>query len=222
MPVIMRVGGGAGGSGQKTVTINAPKNSTVSWTGVESGSVAMGSQTQATVALQAGTYTFTNTLTIDGTVTTIYTKTAAITADTTVNVFPDGALYWYGMFLEPFVPVSSLSEDNVTYSENSLYIYLSKKGSFTGQYLTNNTISLLSYSAIKITAHTSSNNNWKLAITTSKGGVSKVTGLSASWTTSTMNIASDDNSYFVGVSDIVSGATSYYGAGVYIRALWLE
>lgn len=95
--MIGRTNAGGGGGGKVTVTINAPKNSTVSWTGTESGSVNMGSVTQATATLKAGTYSFSCSLTLDGTATTIFTRTAAVTKGSVVNMYPDGAVFWYGM-----------------------------------------------------------------------------------------------------------------------------
>ncbi len=85
-----------GGGGTKTVTLKGVPQSTISWTGADTGSVNTGNSGDASVALIPGTYTFVNTVVIDGTTYTAYTKTAAINADAVVQLFPDNVIYWYG------------------------------------------------------------------------------------------------------------------------------
>ena len=82
----------AGGS----VTLKGAPSSTVTYTGAASGSVSLNSSGEGVVLLDAGTYTFTNTVTIGGTTFTAYTKTVAVASDMTVNLFPSGMIYHFG------------------------------------------------------------------------------------------------------------------------------
>ena len=89
-------GTAGGGGGLKSVTLKGAPQSTISWTGTDTGSVNTGNSGDVSVALSPGTYTFVNTVTIDDIDYTAYTKTVAVTADITVELFPEHIIYWYG------------------------------------------------------------------------------------------------------------------------------
>lgn len=80
-----------------SVTFNGPKNSTLYYSGEETGSVVFEDQTTVTLELSTGTYTLSNKLTIDGVETEIYSTTVDISTDEEINLYPAGALYWYGI-----------------------------------------------------------------------------------------------------------------------------
>jgi len=99
---------GGGGGGFATATLVAPKGSTISWTGEDTGSVSLSSnETYTIVSLAKGIYVFTNTLTytVRGASHTdnIWTRTVNLTGDMTINVYPDDAIWWYGLLNEQFV-----------------------------------------------------------------------------------------------------------------------
>lgn len=80
------------------VTIHSTYGSIVSWTGTETGSITVPTTaTQVDVSLKQGTYTFVATLELDSETVTIHTTTVSIGDITSVNMYPDGAVYWYGM-----------------------------------------------------------------------------------------------------------------------------
>lgn len=150
MPIIMRVGGG-GANDRRAVTVNAPKNSVVYYSGTETGYVIMGNITQATLYLKIGTYTFANTLDIDGTTTTIFTKTVAVVdSANTVNMYPDGAVYWYGMSITSSIQAggygTTTNEDNWVYSTYTL-------ASSSTRYVLNRTVSTFTPTTNTTTLH---------------------------------------------------------------------
>jgi len=73
-----------------TVTLNGGISETISYSGTSSGSVTLGTNGKGTVSLPTGTYTFTGGLSGHS------TGSVSITAAKTVNVYPAGALFWYG------------------------------------------------------------------------------------------------------------------------------
>jgi len=98
------------------VTLKGAPNSTVTYTGTASGSVSLNSSGEGVVSLEAGTYTFTNTVTISGTTFTAYSKTVAVTDDATVNLFPDGMIYHFGRYSTSIADSSSYT--NPSYWES--------------------------------------------------------------------------------------------------------
>lgn len=94
---------GGGGGGRVTVIINAPKNSTIVYSGPESGTIAVGSiSSVASVVLKKGTYYFESHLNLPNSASTtvdtiIYDVTVGIANDMTVNLYPSKTLYWYGI-----------------------------------------------------------------------------------------------------------------------------
>lgn len=121
--MIGRTNCGAGGGGKATIEILSPVGSVVSWTGPESGSITMSSTGYTSGAvLKKGMYVFTSALALDGETVTIYTKTMAVSAGSVVAMYPDGAVYWYGipvvsLFAKAFTPPSNTS-GSVTTSIN--------------------------------------------------------------------------------------------------------
>lgn len=97
--MIGRTNAGGGGGGTTVVTFKAAPGSTIAWSGPQSGSATLAtSATTASVQLKRGTYTFTNTLSVNGSTRTIYTKTTVVGKDAaTINLYPDGAVFWYGL-----------------------------------------------------------------------------------------------------------------------------
>ena len=89
-------------SGGGTVSFHGAPYSTVSYTGAASGSVTLDQYGQGSAVLTAGTYTFTNTVTIGDDSFTAATKTVGIAGDMTVDLVPTGALYWYGLKITDF------------------------------------------------------------------------------------------------------------------------
>lgn len=97
--MIGRTNAGGGGGGTTVITFKAAPGSTIAWSGPQTGSVTLASSaTSASVQLKRGTYTFTNTLSVAGSTKTIYTKTTVVGKEAaTINLYPDGAVFWYGL-----------------------------------------------------------------------------------------------------------------------------
>ena len=93
---VKRIYAGVGGvarlafSSEVTVAVNGAPGETVSYAGEASGSVVLDSHgTYAGLVLDSGGYTFTGS--VSG-----YSKAVTLSDDGTVNVYPDGAIFWYG------------------------------------------------------------------------------------------------------------------------------
>lgn len=93
---VKRIYAGVGGvarlafSSEVTVAVNGAPGETVSYTGEASGSVVLDSHgAYSGLVLDSGNYTFTGS--VSG-----YSKAVTLSDDGTVNVYPDGALFWYG------------------------------------------------------------------------------------------------------------------------------
>lgn len=213
--MIGRTNCGAGGGGRAAVTINAPKNSTVSWMGTESGSVSMGSLTQANVTMKPGTYSFVCKLTVNGAETTIFSKTAAVTKGAVVNLYPDGALYWYGMTLRELT-ASGDAVPTITYNANSLRIEASPRGSGLYYSYARAEMDVTSYGSLHCIGVNGDRNNWEFGVDTTSQSIPSTYG------EATMDISSQTGSKAVGLIGYVSnpGAAWTYNADVY--ALWLE
>lgn len=113
-----------GGGGFATVTLVAPKGSTISWTGADTGTATLNSnETYTIVTLAKGIYVFTNTLTysLNGGSRTdnIWTKTVDVTGAMTINVYPDGAIWWYGLLNETF---ASADGGGISIAENGVAV----------------------------------------------------------------------------------------------------
>ena len=74
-----------------TVTLNGGCNETITYTGTSSGSVVLNNNCHNSVTIPVGTYTFTGSYSGSGTA-----VTQAVTANCTINVYPAGAVFWYG------------------------------------------------------------------------------------------------------------------------------
>ena len=82
-----------------TVTVNSALSDTITFTGPTSGTIYTNGNGIATgVKLQIGTYTFTSSVAYSTSSTSSkYSKSVTITSSTSVvNVYPNGAIYWYG------------------------------------------------------------------------------------------------------------------------------
>lgn len=214
--MIGRTNCGAGGGGSAAVTINAPKNSTVSWTGTESGSVSMGSLTQASVTMKPGTYNFVCKLTVNGAETTIFSKTAAVTKGAVVNLYPDGALYWYGMTIHPLIASGNVVP-TVTYNANSLHIEARPSGYDTYYSYARAEIDVTSYVSMHCIGVNGARNNWKFGMDASKQTIPLEYG------EATLDVASLTGTQPAGLQGNVRnpGASEWtYNADVY--ALWFE
>ena len=206
---------GAGGGGSAAVTINAPKNSTVSWTGTESGSVSMGSLTQASVTMKPGTYNFVCKLTVNGAETTIFSKTVAVTKGAVVNLYPDGALHWYGMTIHPLIASGNVVP-TVTYNANSLHIEARPSGYDTYYSYARAEIDVTSYVSMHCIGVNGDRNNWEFGVDTTSQSIPSTYG------EATLDISAQIGSKAVGLIGYVSnpGTAWTYNADVY--ALWLE
>lgn len=111
------MGGPVGG--RYSITFRGPHGCVISWSGKESGSGTIPDNAWCYVAkLKAGTYTFVAKLTLDGTETEIYSISATISGDSLINMYPKGALYWYGMPI-----VGSIAKAYVgTFTKNKNYV----------------------------------------------------------------------------------------------------
>lgn len=106
--------------GNAVVIFNAAYGSTISWTGTDEGTVTLGTDASTiSVQIKRGTYVFANTLYVDGATRTIYTKTVTVgRGATVVNMYPDGAVYWYGL---PIVSeIVKAGAGNATKNRNSV------------------------------------------------------------------------------------------------------
>ena len=105
--------------GKHSVTFRGPHGCVISWSGKETGSGTIPDNAWCYVAkLKTGTYTFVAKLTLDGVETEIYSISANITSDSLINMYPKGALYWYGMPI-----VGSIEKAYVgTFTKNNYYV----------------------------------------------------------------------------------------------------
>lgn len=213
--MIGRTNCGAGSGGNAAVTINAPKNSTVSWTGTESGSISMGSLTQASVTMKPGTCSFVCKLMVNGAETTIFSKTAAVTKGAVVNLYPDGALYWYGMTIHQLIASGDVVP-TVTYNANSLHVEASPSGSSMYYSYARAEMDVTPYSSMHCIGVNGDRNNWQFGVDTTLQSIPSTFG------ESTLNISSQAGSKAVGLIGHVRnpGAAWTYNADVY--AMWLE
>lgn len=227
--MIGRTNCGAGG-GKVSFSINAVKSETVTITqnGATVMTVTMPGITNASVAvtLPAGTYSFRGS--VGG-----WTKTAAIGRKTTsVNVWPDGALFWYGRNfaggweakavyskMQPSISSSDTSikctngvNANSLYADSRLYLVnLISKGSYTTL-----------HAKMNITASNSAAPQAHVGLNTSKSNSDLV---GASWTstgnvTANVNIGTYSN-FYVSFGTSKNGSYSYTTAAE-IFAIWLE
>ena len=81
--------GGAGGGGKVAVTIYSGANEVISYSGKETGTVALNSTGQGIVELKKGAYVFTAGL-------SSMTISKSVDGATTVRLRPDHYIYWYG------------------------------------------------------------------------------------------------------------------------------
>ena len=82
-----------------TVTVNGALGETIRYSGTSSGTIKLDNTGKKTgVQLDAGSYTFKSSVASAlGSTSGTYSKTVTINSSTTtVNVYPDGAIYWYG------------------------------------------------------------------------------------------------------------------------------
>ena len=86
--------GGAGGSA--AVTVKGAPGSALAWTGPESGSGTLDLNGESELVLPQGNYTFTNTVTVDGTELTAFSGTVGVTRGAVIRLYPDGVIYWFG------------------------------------------------------------------------------------------------------------------------------
>lgn len=96
-----------------TITVNGAPGETISYSGAATGSVKLDSTGTGTISdLDLGDYSFTGS--VSG-----YTKDVTISKNGTVNVYPDGAIYWYGRFVkgESFTGIAIRSA-NETYAKS--------------------------------------------------------------------------------------------------------
>lgn len=106
-------------SGGGTVSFHGAPYSTVSYTGAASGSVTLDQYGAGSAVLAAGTYTFTNTVTIGEDEFTAAVKTVGVAGDMTVDLVPAGALYWYGLKVTDFAAASGYTPPgSSTWGEN--------------------------------------------------------------------------------------------------------
>ena len=89
--MIFNMAGWGGGSSKVGVAVNGAVNEIISYSGASAGSIQLNANGRGSInGLPAGVYTFTGS--ISG-----YSKTVTIDKNTSViNVYPDGALFWYG------------------------------------------------------------------------------------------------------------------------------
>lgn len=113
-----------------SLTLNGAPGETITWSGQESGSTVLDSEGAATLdALEVGTYTFQGS--VSG-----YSESVAVTKTTSeINVWPKGAIYWYGRFVQsgPLTAIAIKSENEtyatgnpkspaITVNTNDLYV----------------------------------------------------------------------------------------------------
>ena len=105
--------------GKYAVTLRGPHGCVISWSGKESGSGTIPDNAWCYIAkLKAGTYTFVAKLTLDNEETEIYSISTTISSDSLINMYPEGAVYWYGMPV-----VGSIAQAYVgTFTKSSHYV----------------------------------------------------------------------------------------------------
>ena len=150
--MIGRTNCGAGGGGKATIEIRSAYNSVVSWTGPETGSVTVPGNTSVVgTVLKKGTYVFTATLMLEDEAVVIYTKTMAVSNGSVVTMYPDGAVYWYGV---PVVSLfSKLSNTSGTVTAGVNYIDAELTRAYSGYKLTMTGTTVALASAGKSTMH---------------------------------------------------------------------
>ena len=81
-----------------TVRINGALGEKISWTGVSSGSTTLDNTGKKTgIKLEPGSYTFTAGYAFTTDFSTKYSRNYTVSSSTTtINVYPDGAIYWFG------------------------------------------------------------------------------------------------------------------------------
>lgn len=226
--MIGRTNCGAGG-GKVSFSINAVKSETVTITqnGATVMTVTMPGIKNASVAvtLPAGTYSFRGS--VGG-----WTKTATISRKTTsVNVWPDGALFWYGRNFAggwDANPVYSGTKPSISFTDTSAKCNHASGGELYSEarlYLVNK-IQKGSYTALRakitVTASNTAPTSQVGLNTSSKANSDTVSQTFSSTGSLTVNTAIGNNSQFY-VSFGCRKVGSYsYSAGIEVFAIWLE
>lgn len=227
--MIGRTNCGAGG-GKVSFSINAVKSETVtiSQNGATVMTVTMPGITNASVAvtLPAGAYTFTGS--VGG-----WTKTAAIGRKTTsVNVWPDRALFWYGRNFAggwDNNPVYSKAKPSISFTDTSVKctngvatdsLYADSRLYLVQQFAKGSSTML--HAKLTVTASNSAAPQAHIGLNTSKSNSDLVgtTWTSTGSKTANINIGTYDRFY---VSFGTSKNSSYsYTTSVEVFAIWLE
>lgn len=226
--MIGRTNCGAGG-GKVSFSINAVKSETVtiSQNGATVMTVTMPGITNASVAvtLPAGTYSFRGS--VGG-----WTKTVTISRKTTsVNVWPDGALFWYGRNFAggwEANPVYSGTRPSISFTDTSAKCNHGSGGELYSDarlYLVNR-IQKGSYTAlhakINVTASNTAPRSQVGLNTSSKASSDTVSQTFTSTGSKTVNTAIGNNSQFYVSFGCRKEGSYSYSAGIEVFAIWLE
>lgn len=153
--MIGRTNVGGGGRKSPVVTICGAPGATVSWTGTAAGSAVLSADAMsptATVTLEKGNYTFTDS--VSG-----WSQTVTVQDDMAVRLHPDGAVYWYGyktplsggMVVGKTLAAAEGEASGVTENLNNVRYYLSgNSNNHIGSYTNAAGIDLSSYSQLKV------------------------------------------------------------------------
>ena len=212
------------------VAILAPANSIVSYSGTSSGTIEMGSATSKVVVLKPGTYSFTNTLTINDASTTLYTKSYTINdAVTLIKIYPENVIYWYGISEIAFVDdiISNDWNTSVTQNANNILLSLSRNsnGYANRAFTTKETVDLTGFNSVKgLFSEGVGANVWyqfgAVSSQTDYAPSSDAVLISAYPTVNTIDVSSINESRYIGIM-----GQSYAKSGTvncYIHAVWLE
>jgi hypothetical protein len=216
-----------------TITLNGAPGETITYSGTESGTTTLNSSGSGSLAgVKPGSYTFKGG--VSG-----YSKTATINVSSTVNVWPAGAIYWYGREV-----VSMSTAINAAYStgnatERANYIELygwtrpdSVKTSIA-QTISANTVNTSGYSSIKFDVTPVSRERanggyaqfdfgYKSATTNTVAFTGKT--LTAAGSRTTYSIATPGGSVYIGARAYTAwnGYTGNKRMQAYVHAIWME
>lgn len=230
---------GGGGGGRATVTINAPKNSTIVYSGPESGTVVVGSvSTRASVVLKKGNYYFESHFDLPDSASTtadtvIYSATVGIAGDVEINLYPPNVLYWYGITSSVAGGWFSKTQTAQTFSEEANSLNLTWSGGSSGGTTQGafRTVNSISFSGItKIKFRSAYNNRYSSGTYNPTGGYSTSawTSISGSTNPLTVNGTITTTQYGQEESQVqVSDASGYVGVdavltSAIVYAIWLE
>lgn len=213
-------------SAEVTVTINGAPGETISYTGEASGSVTLdASGTSSSLTLDSGDYTFVGS--ISG-----YSKNVTLSDDGPVNVYPEGAIYWYGREIYPITVVkggavgSYSTSSDATKNTNSIHLSVSTRGDAGNTYyataVTSDAIDTSGYSSIKVST-TAGSTAYTYSRTVGYKSGSGYGRFSTSTSGGTTTVTSPGTSTNLGATaDATTVGPTYSISELTVHAIWME